>query len=699
MGVAFRRFLLGAACAGIALAAWPPPTVLARPPFRGAVVQVLPPFPGADLWVGEAGDTLEVRVAVRDGAGAPVANVEISGLPTAGAHGAPLPAPARERTDSEGAARLEFVLPDGAGDFVVLVGIAQDEAAPVAVRMRALRADWGRFALIGICGGMALFLYGMRLLGRGLEKAAGSRIRAYLSTMTASPVRSLVFGTVSTFLVQSSSASTVLLVSFASAGLIAVPQCLAATLGAAVGSSFTVQLIAFRLADFALVFVALGFLLTTVRGRVRRVGGIVLGFGLLFFGLQLMSDAMAPLRGLPGVHAFLARVSRDPIPALLVGALFTALVHTSSATLGILLSLAFQGLIDLDAALPIVFGANIGTATTAILASLGSNADGKRVAWAHAAFRLVGVLIFLPFLGPFAAVVRAIPGDTARQIANAHTLFGLATAALFLPFISVADRLFRVMIPDDRPAEGGARSRSLDPRFLEQPTVAIAGAMQEVLRMGGMVREMLADVRVALRDDDPNLTRSIRERDDRVDRMDEEITDYLTDLSTEVLSPNQSERVLALFFVTKDLELIADIVSKGLVPGLLGKKQERDLRFSEEGFQQILEFHDRVQECVALAIAAVATWDAELAGRVIDAKREISGLERRMQISHLERLRAGVEASRATTTLHVDALNDLKRIVGHAARIAYAVQGKVRGRAADLSAEVEASRGSAPDHP
>ncbi len=683
----------------LALLAWGAGGVCAGAAPPGARLEVLPPFPGAELWVGEAGDTLEVRVVARDAAGVPLENVEVVGYPEAGGHGAILPPPARERTNPDGEASLPFVLAPESGDFVVLVGFPGGEG-PAVVRMRALPTDWGRMALLGVCGGLALFLYGMRLLGRGLEKTAGGRIRAYLATMTAGPVRSLVFGTVSTFLVQSSSASTVLLVSFASAGLIAVPQCLSATLGAAIGSSFTVQLIAFRLADFSLVFVALGFLLTTVRGNVRRAGGILLGFGLLFFGLQLMSEAMAPLRGLPGVHGFLSRVARDPVPALLAGALFTAVVHTSSATLGILLSLAFQGLIDLDAALPLVFGANVGTATTAILASLGSNADGKRVAWAHAAFRLGGVLLFLPLMGPFADVVRALPGDAARQIANAHTLFGVATAALFLPFTSLATRLFRLMIPDDRPSPGDERSRSLDPRFHEQPTVALAGAMQEVLRMGGLVREMLADVREALRHDDPNLTRSIRERDDRVDRLDEDITRYLTDLSTEVLSPSQSERVLSLFFVTKDLELIADIVADGLAPGLLGKKQEQDLRFSDEGFGQLLEFHDRVQECVTLAVAAVATWDPEVAARVIAAKREISDLERRMQIAHLDRLRAGVQESRATTTLHVDALADLKRIAGHAARIAYAVQGKVRERGAPAPVTLPAdAAGSAPDRP
>lgn len=513
-------------------------------------------------------------------------------------------------------------------------------------------------------------------------------MREYLATMTAGSMRSVAFGMVSTCLVQSSGASTSLLVSFASAGLVAVRQGLAATLGAAVGSSFTVQMIAFRLSDYALAFVALGFLLATARGATRRLGGIVLGFGLLFYGLALMSDAMSPLKGLPSVHHFLAEASRDPFPALLAGAVFTAIVHTSAATLGILISLAFQGIITLDMALPVVFGANIGTAATAILASLGANANGKRVAWAHAAFRMAGVLVFVPFLGLFATVVRAFPGDTAREIANAHTLLSVVMAALFLPFIPLADRLFRTLIPDERADAADTTRRSLNPRFHEQPTVAIAGALQEVLRMGRLVEEMLGDVRDALRKDDVALARSIRERDDHVDLLDEQITRYLTDLSTETLSGKQSERVLDLFFVTKDLELIADIVSKGLVPGLLGKKHERKLRFSDAGFRELLDFHERVQECVTLAVAAVATWDPEVARQVLEAKRKLSMLERRMHIAHMERLRAGNEESRATTTVHVDAVSDLKRIVTHAARIAYAVLGKVHERPQEMDAEV-----------
>lgn len=533
---------------------------------------------------------------------------------------------------------------------------------------------------MGIAGGLALFLYGMRLIGRGLEKAAGGRLRGYLASMTRNRWRSLLFGMVSTLLVQSSSASTVLLVSFVGAGLVTVGQCLGATLGAAVGSTVTVQLIAFRISHYALLLVALGFVLSTGGGgRRRTAGGVILGFGLIFFGLQVMSDAMAPLKDMPAVAGFFAGAAHDPVPAFLLATAFTAVAQASAATIGIVLGLAFQGIVSLPSALPFVLGANVGTATTAILASLGSNVDGKRIAWAHAAFRAGGAIVFLPLLGPFAALVERIPGDLPRQIANAHTLLNVSTALLFLPFIAPAERILRWVLPDPapKPGEEPFGPKSLDRRFYEQPSMAISSAVREVLRMGELVIEMLKDVKQSLRMDDVRLRHSIRERDDHVDILDEEITRYLSDLSREMLSREQSRQVVDILFITKDLEHIADIISKGLVTGLLRKKQTHHLHFSDEGFMQILDFHDGVQECVELAVAAVATWNRELAAEVLERKKQLSVRERRFQIDHLERLRAGNPETRATTTVHIDAINDLKRIVTHTARIAYAVLGRV----------------------
>lgn len=658
---------------GLALAL----VLIASPRLPAATLHLVPPSPTADLFVGSVGDTLpKVTVRVLDSGGEPLANVNV-GLSEWGEGETALRVlQPTATTDGRGEATFSVVLSGPAGEYSAWAALVDEPAVSVRVPFRALRDHWGFFLIMGVGGGLALFLYGLRLIGRGLERAASGRLRSYLAVMTSSPMRSLAFGMVGTLMVQSSSASTVLLVSFASAGLVTLEQCLGATLGAGVGSTFTVQLISFRIAEYALLAVAVGFALTLSRGRRRRVGGIVLGMGLMFFGLRVMSEAMAPLKGMPAVSDFFAATASDPLPALIVATVFTAIVQASAATIGVVLGLSFQGIVTLDAAIPFVFGANIGTAATAILSSLGADAEGKRVAWAHAAFRAGGVALFLPFLGPFTRLVQATSSDLPRQIANCHTLLNLGTAVLFLPALPLAARLFRAAIPD-RESDDEFRPRSLDPRFHEQPTIALAGALQEVLRMGQLVREMLEDVKQSLRHDDEELAQSIRARDDRVDLLDEEITKYLTDLSTESLSDRQSERVLDLLFITKDLELIADIISKGLVPGLLRKKRQRGLRFSEVGFQELLGFHDQVQEVVDLAIASVTTWDSAAAEEVLDRKRKLSVLERQMHVAHVERMQAGNAESRATTTVHVDAVNDLKRIVSHVARIAYVVLGKV----------------------
>jgi phosphate:Na+ symporter len=517
------------------------------------------PSANSSLHVGAVGDTLRITLTLEDADARAVRNTRVHVRPS-GPGLVPLAVGDDVVTDDRGEIRLPVLLVDSPGDYVLFATVPGEDVAPVEVPLRVLRESWFGFLLMGVAGGLALFLYGMRLIGRGLEKAAGGKLREFLASMTASPVRSLVFGTVSTLMVQSSSASTVLLVSFASAGLVSVGQCLGAVLGAAVGSTFTVQLIAFRISDFALLLVGIGVLMTMSRGRRRRVGGILLGFGLIFYGLQVMSEAMSPLKGMPAVTEFFFAAARNPIPALLVAVLFTGVAQASAATIGIILGLAFQGILNLESAMPFVLGANVGTAATAILASLNENTDGKRVAWAHAAFRIVGVLVFLPLLGPFTDLVQRLPGDVARQVANAHTLLNVATAILLFPAIPLAERALRVIIPDREPEEEVYGPKALDPRFHEQPAIALASAVREVLRMGGLVTEMLDDVKESLRRNDARLAQSIREQDDKVDVLDEEVTKYLCDLSTEYLSQNQSRRVLDLLFITKDLELIADIV-------------------------------------------------------------------------------------------------------------------------------------------
>jgi phosphate:Na+ symporter len=649
---------------------------IAPPAFAAGTLTVESDSRHSDLHVAEVGDTLRIVVVLHDERGIPQAGAPIR-LKSVSRPSPFLPIEPETETDLDGRARFGLRVGARPGDHLLLASRPGSEEAEVGIRVRVLARGWLGRLIVTVAGGLALFLFGMRMMGRALEKVAGARLRGSLERMTRSPWASVGFGLVSTMLVQSSSASTVLLVSFVSSGLLTLRAGLGAVLGAAVGSTLTVQLIAFRVSAWALLLVAIGFVLTLVeQRRARRIGGAVLGLGLVFYGLRVVADAFAPLDGMGSVVGFFLAAAENPVPAMVAAAIFTAIAQASAATLGIVLGLSLQGILPLEAALPFVLGANVGTTTTALIASVGASPDGRRVAWAHASYRLGGALLCLPFLGPFAHLVSGLTQDPARQVAHAFTILNVGTALLFIPFLPVAEWIFRRLIPDARPVEDAFAPRSLDPRFHEQPDIAVAGALQEVLRMGQLVRDMLDGVKESVRRDDAALADSVRDLDDRVDRLDEAITRYLTELNTEALSKAQSARVLDLLFITKDLELMADIVSKGLVPGLLRKKRKHGLRFSEEGFRELLDFHDRVREVVELAVAAVATWNAETAQRVLDRKKSLSGLERRMHVAHLERLQAGNEASRATTTVHVDAVTDLKRIVSHAARIAYVVLGQ-----------------------
>ncbi|MEZ5065462.1 MAG: Na/Pi cotransporter family protein [bacterium] len=639
-------------------------------------LQVLADSPHSELHVTEAGHALAVRVALHDSSGRPYSgqNVRLRSLAVPSPFS---PTDTTVATNLDGQAIFSLRVRDVPGDWVLVASRAGDETE-LTVPVRVLPRGWVRQMVVTAAGGLAMFLFGMRLIGRSLEKFAGARLRDSLGRMTSNPLRATVFGMVSTLLVQSSSASTVLLVSFASTGLLSLRGGLGAVLGAAVGSTLTVQLIAFRLSNWALLLVAIGFLMNLQdRSRLRRLGSAVIGLGLVFHGLTLISEALSPLDGMGPVVGFFVAAAENPLPAMFAAAAFTAVAQASAATLGIVLGLSLQGLLPLDAALPFVLGANVGTTTTALIAAIGAPADGRRIAWAHAMFRLGGGLLFLPFLHPFATFVEHLTADPARQVAHAFTLLNVATALVFLPFLPAAERLFRRLIPDDPgDADDDWAPRSLDRRFREQPDIAIAGALQEVLRMAQLVKAMLDDVKRSLRKDDEELAQSIRRSDDRVDRLDEAITAYLTELNTEALSGAQASRVLDLLFITKDLELIADVVSKGLVPGMLHKKRTLGLRFSDEGFHQILDFHDQVRETVELVVAAIATWNADTARRVLDRKSQLDRLERQLRVAHLARLQAGNAASRATTTVHVDAVADYKRILSYAARMAYAVLGK-----------------------
>ena len=528
--------------------------------------------------------------------------------------------------------------------------------------------------LFAILGGTALLLYGVRLVGEGLQRAAGARLRHLLSTLTGNRFKALLVGAGVTAMLQSSSATTVMLVGFASTGLLTLRQTIGVILGADIGTTVTVQLLAFDLLALSPLVVFVGWLLwTTGRGSIRYVGQAILGFGFLFLGMKLVADGTAPLTRSALFGDLLRALTDQPLILLLIAAAFSGLVRSSAATIGFALSLAEAGVLPLTGAIPIIFGANIGTAVTALVAAIGQNAEARRVATAHAAFKVVGVALFFPFIAPFADLVARTAPDVPRQIANAHTIFNVVVAALFLPASQWAAELFTRFIPERATSSVGAIY--LNAQTLDTPAVALGQALRETLRMGDVVVQSMRDSLTVLERNDETLLGQVIARDDVIDRLEEDIKQFLIQLSAQSLTEEQAERETALIFVIANLEEIGDVIEKNLME-LAEKKIRGGHVFSQQGWAEIRDVHVKVLENLELALSALAAQDASIAEKVIRHKSHINLLERQLRQTHIHRLHEGLRESIDTSSLHLDLLANLKRANSLAAGIAYAVLGR-----------------------
>lgn len=574
-------------------------------------------------------------------------------------------------TDQDGLARTRLTLGSGAGDYRVRVTGGQQE---LIFSFRGLRRHWLVFTLIESLGGLAVFLFGLYYGAKALRRLAGNRLREVLFSLTSNRLLGLLVGVGVTLIFQSSTATIGLLVSLASAGLLSLSQSLGVILGADIGTTITVQLLAFRIFDYALVGVFLGLMLMNSWSRVRDIGQVVFGFSLVFYSLQMVLSATEPLRFVPGVQAAIASAGQAPFLGLLVGLFLTAIIRSSAATLGILVGFAFAGLVSLRGAIPFILGANLGSAFSAVIASWRGTTEARRIAIAQVVFKLVVVALCLPFLSPLVRLFAATGTSPARQIANAHTLLNIFAALLFLPLIRPYERLLRRLVPE-RDA-GAFAPRYLEPGALAAPELAVAQVTREVLRMADIVQEMFNAALTVFLQGDKEGCRRLGVADDRVDRLEEAITGYLSRISQDRLSPALSQRVIALFYIIDELEHIADIVSKNLV-SYTRKKINENLAFSDAELEEVAAFHQEVAENLRLAPAVVATWDRKLAEKLV-ARREW-GVERKKELHnrHLQRLAQGRKETIDTSTIHLDLIADLERLNFHISQIGVAVLGTI----------------------
>ena len=540
------------------------------------------------------------------------------------------------------------------------------------------------FLIFGLMGGLALFLYGIEQMSNGLKKTAGDRIRSILSSLTNNRLMGLTVGAFVTMMIQSSSATTVMLVSFVQAQLMTFVQSLGVILGADIGTTLTAQLIASNLTDYALLMIAIGFgiRMFSKKDTSKHIGEIILGFGILFFGMKLMSDEMLPLRTYAPFIDLLKGLE-NPLLGLLIGAVFTALIQSSGAFAGIIIVLAQQGLLTLDAGIPLILGSNLGTCITAGLASIGATREAKRVALAHTLFKIGGILLFILWIPTFANIIRSISptsdaigldklaAETPRQIANAHTLFNVSLAFVFLPFTVLFSKLILIILPR-RKVEIGVVPVTwhLDDSAISTPALAIGLAQTEISRMAKISKRMLNAIIIPFitneekRDEiysQLTLREGIDMREEKIDFLEERVTEYLFRITREKLSKSQASEVYAMMAIVKDMESIGDVVHRNLIP-LINKKNVLKKDFTNEGKKEIINYHISVMKQISRLENAFSEMNFEKANKILSKEEKYKNVEFEYRMAHIKRVQKEISKSILTHEIHMDLMDMLKQI-------------------------------------
>jgi phosphate:Na+ symporter len=536
-------------------------------------------------------------------------------------------------------------------------------------------SDSATTILIHLAGGVALLIWSVRLVRTGAMRAFGSSLRQALQTFTKNRFAAFGSGAAVTIVLQSSTATTLLVSSFAGRKLIAPAMALAVLLGANLGTSLAAFVISMDLGWLWGLLLALGvglYLSHEAMERARNIGRVLVGIGLILLSLIELNAAAAPLAQSQTFRTLLGALASEPLLAALVAVAATWLTHSSIAVILLIATFAASGLFPPATALTLVIGANLGNALIPVLDQLGAPAAQRRAAIGNLLTRLVLALLVLPFVGPLSGWLLALPSADARLAIEFHVALNLVGALLFLPFITPVAALVDRVMPDREAAETVVAPRYLDPNVLDSPTEALACAMREALHLGDRVELMLRDTMTLLEKDELKLSRAIAEADDGVDTIHESIKLYLVRVSRNELSDEEGRRLLEIITLITNLEHIGDIIDKNLRE-LAEKKIRKRYAFSPEGLAEIREFHQRVSSGLGLALNVFATRDLTLARQLFAEKATMRDAERRATESHFQRLRSGRPESIETSAIHLDIIRDLKRIHGHIASIGYPI--------------------------
>ncbi|MCL1972159.1 MAG: Na/Pi cotransporter family protein [Endomicrobia bacterium] len=579
-------------------------------------------------------------------------------------------------TDADGYAGGKLVLGKDAHDEVIVVASSDDASGNVVFKAISFNKNWVAMMAVNIAGGLALLLFGMAFINNALQKVAGYRFRSVLTSLTSSKLKGVASGFFMTALNQSSSATMLLAVSLVSAGLLSFFQAMSVSLGASIGSTITAQLVAFRLINFALPIIAFGYLISFVSGgkRISEVGDAIFGFGILFFGMKLMSDAMVPVTLNPVFLDFIMQ-GQSPVFGILVGIAITILIQSSGAVVGIVIALAASNVLTLSQAVCLALGSQIGTCITVVLATMKLPRNAKRTMIWQIVQQTLAVIMVFPFLQYIAVQGEGIwfvfikwftktfffTEDIGRQIAMSHTLVAVLNAAILLPFLKYLQKMIFFFYPFKN-SEIAFGTIYIDIKSIEKNTdKALELSKKEIERLAEFVLEMLNSSIKALKTRNIEIPESISYKGMKIDLLNKEIVPYLTKIGQRKLSAKQSKAEIDLLYIASDLDEIADIIDRNLMH--IAKKKIRSYsRFSDEGLADIKKIHAVVYDNLSKAINAFGTNDTGLAQEVADSKPAIRLLETELRQKHIARLHANLQESIETSGLHIDILAQYTKI-------------------------------------
>ena len=520
--------------------------------------------------------------------------------------------------------------------------------------------------VLQVLGGVALLIYGIKIMGEALQELAGDRLRRLISSLTGTPLRGVAVGALVTMIIQSSSATTVMVVSFVHVGLMTLTQAVGVIMGANIGTTITAQLMAFSIKKYAIIGAIIGAGLS-ILGKNRRhkqLGAGLVGFSLLFIGMGMMQNAMSFLEGRQ--ELFLP-FREHLILAVLAGTIVTMLVQASAATVGLTMAMASQGLIPLDVAIAIIFGDNIGTTITAVLASLGGNRAAKQAATAHVMFNVIGTSVMMLLISPFSKLVMLTSHDIGRQVANAHSIFNILNTCMFLPFVRPYAAFIQRLVPNkETMPEHGARF--LDRNLIESaPAAAIDAVRKEMVRMGKIAYDMLLGCRKAILERDDKVVPELLQTEKMINALTYDIVNYATELGQKGLSPDLALILNSCIGGVGDIERMGDHGEN-----LLEMSQflaDKGQILTPTAHAECEEMFDLVLEAVLLSIQSVENEDIKTAQQVMDLEPKIDQMEKTLRFRHIERLNTG-ECNPSSGVVFIDILSNLERVGDHAHNVA-----------------------------